>query len=187
MRGRRAGFPRWLCRRSRRMANPMFGSRRAAAHRDRGARGLLSAIPVTEYVLFCLAEVRCRRPAGTGVAGADGVGERRGRTAGRGLLRHLLNRAARVMAAGHGGQILRAASTAVLLTASTWWIWAATTARPTDAGGVFQVRAPALRTDFPPLRALDVTPGNLRSATTSLIGANPKSRRWKRFCGRIGW
>jgi hypothetical protein len=43
------------------MANPMFGSRRAAAHRDRGARGLLSAIPVTEYVLFCLAEVRCRR------------------------------------------------------------------------------------------------------------------------------
>jgi hypothetical protein len=36
--------------------------------------------------------------------------------------------------------------------------------------GVFQVRASGLRTDFPPLRAVDVTPGNLRSAVTSLIG-----------------
>jgi predicted ATPase len=36
--------------------------------------------------------------------------------------------------------------------------------------GVFQVRAPGLRAEFPPLRALDTTPGNLRAATTSLIG-----------------
>src|SRR5262249_57990683 len=36
--------------------------------------------------------------------------------------------------------------------------------------GVFQVRAPGLQTDFPPLRALDVSPGNLRAATTSFIG-----------------
>ena len=38
------------------------------------------------------------------------------------------------------------------------------------AVGVFQVRAAGLRTEFPPLRALDTTPGNLRPATTSLIG-----------------
>ncbi len=36
--------------------------------------------------------------------------------------------------------------------------------------GVFQVRAAGLRTEFPPLRALDTSPGNLRPATTSLIG-----------------
>ena len=36
--------------------------------------------------------------------------------------------------------------------------------------GVFQVRAPGLVTDFPPLRALDTSPGNLRPAATSFIG-----------------
>jgi predicted ATPase len=36
--------------------------------------------------------------------------------------------------------------------------------------GVFQVRAPGLRMDFPPLRALDEHPGNLRPAATSFIG-----------------
>jgi predicted ATPase len=35
---------------------------------------------------------------------------------------------------------------------------------------LFQVRAPGLRTEFPPLRALDVSPGNLRPHTTSFIG-----------------
>jgi predicted ATPase len=35
---------------------------------------------------------------------------------------------------------------------------------------VFQVRAPGLRTDFPALRALDASPGNLRPPTTSFIG-----------------
>jgi hypothetical protein len=38
------------------------------------------------------------------------------------------------------------------------------------AVGLFQVRAPGLRTDLPPLRALDVSPGNLRAAPTSFIG-----------------
>ena len=36
--------------------------------------------------------------------------------------------------------------------------------------GVFQVRSAGLRVEFPSLRALDTTPGNLRTATTSLIG-----------------
>src|SRR6202021_113199 len=36
--------------------------------------------------------------------------------------------------------------------------------------GVFQVRAEGLHTDFPPLRALDTSPGNLRAAATSFIG-----------------
>jgi predicted ATPase len=83
----------------------------------------------------------------------------------------VLNRAARVMAAGHGGQILLAESTAGLLSGVDLLDLGPRRLRdlPTPVG-VFQVQAPGLRTDFPPLRALDVSPGNLRAATTSLIG-----------------
>jgi predicted ATPase/class 3 adenylate cyclase len=83
----------------------------------------------------------------------------------------VLNRAARVMAAGHGGQILLAESTAVLLSGVDLVDLGPRRLRdvPTPVG-VFQVRAPGLRTDFPPLRALDTSRGNLRPATTSLIG-----------------
>jgi predicted ATPase/class 3 adenylate cyclase len=83
----------------------------------------------------------------------------------------VLNRAARVMAAGHGGQILLAESTAVLLSGVDLVDLGPRRLRdlPTPIG-VFQVRAPGLRTEFPALRALDVSPGNLRAATTSFIG-----------------
>jgi predicted ATPase/class 3 adenylate cyclase len=83
----------------------------------------------------------------------------------------VLNRAARVMAAGHGGQILLAESTAGLLTGVDLVDLGPRRLRdlPT-AVGVFQVRAAGLRTEFPALRALDASPGNLRAATTSLIG-----------------
>jgi predicted ATPase/class 3 adenylate cyclase len=83
----------------------------------------------------------------------------------------VLNRAARVMAAGHGGQILLADSTAVLLSGVDLVDLGPRRLRdlPT-AVGVFQVRAAGLRTEFPPLRALDASPGNLRAATTSFIG-----------------
>jgi predicted ATPase len=83
----------------------------------------------------------------------------------------VLNRAARVMAAGHGGQILLAESTAGLLTGVDLIDLGPRRLRdlPT-AVGVFQVRAPGLRTEFPPLRALDTSPGNLPRAATSFIG-----------------
>jgi predicted ATPase/class 3 adenylate cyclase len=83
----------------------------------------------------------------------------------------VLNRAARVMAAGHGGQILLAESAAVLLSGVDLEDLGQRRLRdlPT-AVGVFQVRAPGLPTGFPPLRALDATPGNLRPQTTSLVG-----------------
>jgi len=83
----------------------------------------------------------------------------------------VLNRAARVTAAGHGGQILLADSTAGLLSGVDLIDLGPRRLRdlPTPVG-VFQVRAPGLRTDFPPLRALDASPGNLRPATTSFIG-----------------
>jgi predicted ATPase/class 3 adenylate cyclase len=83
----------------------------------------------------------------------------------------VLNRAARVMAAGHGGQILIADSTAVLLSAVDLVDLGARRLRDVATPvGVFQVRAQGLRTDFPALRALDTSPGNLRRAATSFIG-----------------
>ena len=83
----------------------------------------------------------------------------------------VLNRAARVMAAGHGGQILVADSTAVLLSGVDLLDLGPRRLRDVPAPvGVFQVRAPGLRTEFPSLRGLDSNPGNLRPAITSLIG-----------------
>ncbi|MEV3904348.1 adenylate/guanylate cyclase domain-containing protein [Mycobacterium sp. NPDC050551] len=82
-----------------------------------------------------------------------------------------LNRASRVMAAGHGGQVLLADSTAALLSG----------VESVDLGPhrlrdvaqpitLYQLSAPGLRTDFPPLRTLEIRSGNLRVAATSLIG-----------------
>ncbi len=83
----------------------------------------------------------------------------------------VLNRAARVMAAGHGGQILLADSTAGLLSGVYLIDLGPRRLRdlPTPIG-LFQVQADGLRTEFPPLRALDASPGNLRPAVTSFIG-----------------
>ena len=100
----------------------------------------------------------------------------------------VLNRAARVMAAGHGGQVLLAESTASLLSGVDLVDLGPRRLRdlPTPLG-VLQVRAPGLRTDFPPLRALDASPGNLRPPTTSLSGASRRSTRCKRRSRLIGW
>jgi predicted ATPase len=83
----------------------------------------------------------------------------------------VLNRAARVMAAGHGGQILLADSTAGLLSGIDLVDLGPRRLRdlPTSVQ-VFQVQAEGLGTDFPPLRALDAGHGNLRPQTTSFIG-----------------
>jgi len=83
----------------------------------------------------------------------------------------VLNRAARVMAAGHGGQILLAESTASLLSGVELLNLGPRRLRdlPTPVE-LFQVQAAGLRTEFPPLRVPDASPGNLRPHTTSFIG-----------------
>ena len=83
----------------------------------------------------------------------------------------VLNRAARVMAAGHGGQILLTESTAGLLTGVDLIDLGPRRLRdlPTPVQ-VFQVQADGLRTDFAPLRALETSPGKLPRAATSFIG-----------------
>jgi class 3 adenylate cyclase len=83
----------------------------------------------------------------------------------------VLNRAARVMAAGHGGQILVADSTAGLLSGVDLIDLGPRRLRDlVNPITVFQLQAPGLRTDFPPLRGVDSRSGNLRLAITSLIG-----------------
>ena len=83
----------------------------------------------------------------------------------------VLNRAARVMAAGHGGQILVDDAAAHLLSGidliSLGPRRLRDIAKPVE---MFQVLAVGLGSEFPPLKTLDATPGNLRPPTTSFIG-----------------
>src|SRR5712672_4627064 len=77
----------------------------------------------------------------------------------------VLNRAARVMAAGHGSQVLLADSTAGLLTGVDLVDLGPRRLRDLpNPITVFQLQAAGLRTDFPPLRGVDANPGNLRPA-----------------------
>ena len=83
----------------------------------------------------------------------------------------VLNRAARVMSAGHGGQILLDGATAAL--AGTTDLTPLGSRRLRDIAKpveLFQVRADGLRTEFPPLKTLDSTPGNIKPPTTSFVG-----------------
>ncbi len=83
----------------------------------------------------------------------------------------VLNRTARVMAAGHGGQIVVAASTAAVVSGVE--LVDRGEHRLRDLSGVerlYQVRAPGLADGFPPLRTLDATPGNLPMMATSFVG-----------------
>ncbi|TPG29905.1 adenylate/guanylate cyclase domain-containing protein [Mycobacterium hodleri] len=90
----------------------------------------------------------------------------------------VLNRAARVMSAGHGGQVLLADTTAGLLSGVDLLSLGQRRLRDlSTAIEVFQVRADGLRTEFPPLKAVDSSPGNLRPAASSLIGRDSEIAR----------
>ena len=83
----------------------------------------------------------------------------------------VLNRASRVMSAGHGGQILVDGATAGLLSGIAMSSLGPKRLRDiAEPVEIFQLRAPNLRIDFPPLRTLDSTPGNLRPPTARIIG-----------------
>ncbi|MFY9919306.1 MAG: adenylate/guanylate cyclase domain-containing protein, partial [Mycobacterium sp.] len=83
----------------------------------------------------------------------------------------VLNRAARVMTAGHGGQILVADSTAGLLSGVELVNLGPRRLRDlSNPIAIFQLAAPGLRTEFPPLRTIDSSHGNLRPAASRLIG-----------------
>ena len=89
-----------------------------------------------------------------------------------------VNRAARIMAAGHGGQILLASSTAAMLDDLDL----------VDLGDyrlrglaqrqrLFQVKADGLRDGFPPLSTLDSNAGNLPTPATGMLGREKELAR----------
>ncbi|MBE1546256.1 putative ATPase/class 3 adenylate cyclase [Mycobacterium sp. OAS707] len=83
----------------------------------------------------------------------------------------VLNRAARVMAAGHGGQILIADSTAGLLSGVELMNLGPRRLRDVPSRiTLYQVQGPGLRSEFPPVRTTDPNPGNLRPAVGRLVG-----------------
>ena len=82
-----------------------------------------------------------------------------------------LNTAARVMAAGHGGQILVAESTASLVSDVVLVDLGLRGLRGLSAPvRLFQVCADGLRADFAALRTADVERGNLRVPSSSFVG-----------------
>jgi predicted ATPase/class 3 adenylate cyclase len=94
-----------------------------------------------------------------------------------------LNRAARLAAIGHGGQVLCSQVTADLVGNA---LPAGVALRDlgehrlrdlTTAVHVFQVVGPGLRAEFPPLRSLDTLPGNLPRQMTSFVGRERELKR----------
>ncbi len=95
-----------------------------------------------------------------------------------------LNRAARVMAVGHGGQVLLSVSTAGLVTGVD--LLDLGEHRLRDLSGVehlFQVCADGLATTFPPVKTVNATPGNLPRQTTSFVG---RDLEVKELTGLVG-
>ena len=82
-----------------------------------------------------------------------------------------LNRAARTMAAGHGGQVLVAASTAALVEGVELADLGEHRLRDlSQPQRLYQVRGEGLKKDFPALKTLDSAPGNLPTQASSFLG-----------------
>jgi hypothetical protein len=82
-----------------------------------------------------------------------------------------LNRASRIMAAGHGGQVLVAAATAALVSGVDLVDLGERRLRDlSGAEHLFQVRAEGLMSVVAPLRTVDQVPGNLPVQSTSFVG-----------------
>jgi len=87
-----------------------------------------------------------------------------------------LNRAARLMSAGHGGQILLSLAAAALVHGelpADFECRSLGTSRLRDLAEpetIFQLSAPGMQKDFPPLRTLDARPNNLPIELSSFVG-----------------
>ncbi|MBS0326952.1 MAG: tetratricopeptide repeat protein [Proteobacteria bacterium] len=93
-----------------------------------------------------------------------------------------VNRAARIMSAAHGGQVLLSEAVVALAGEHP----AGTTLRDlgrvrlrdlTSPERVYQVLDARLRADFPPLRSLEATPNNLPQQLTSFVGRDAELAR----------
>ncbi len=94
-----------------------------------------------------------------------------------------VHRAARIMGAGHGGQVLVSSTTEALVRGS---LPEGTTLADlgvhrlkdlASAEQIFSVRAPGIAESFPALQALDVLPSSLPTPLTSFVGRDDETRR----------
>jgi len=98
-----------------------------------------------------------------------------------------VNRAARIMAAAHGGQVLLSQAVAKLVEdrlPAGVALRDLGTVRLRDLTGpehVYQVMHPQLRHDFPALRSLEATPNNLPQQLTSFVGRERELDEIKRL------
>jgi predicted ATPase len=84
-----------------------------------------------------------------------------------------VNRAARLMAVAHGGQVVVSVATSALVRDRDIDLVDLGEHRLRDLATVervFQVCAPGLQAEFPPLQSLDMLPGNLPLQLTSFVG-----------------
>ena len=84
-----------------------------------------------------------------------------------------VNRAARLMSVAHGGQVVVSLATSTLVRDGSVELVDLGEHRLRDLTNlehIFQLVAPGLARDFPPLRTLDVLPGNLPRQLTSFVG-----------------
>jgi predicted ATPase/class 3 adenylate cyclase len=99
-----------------------------------------------------------------------------------------LNRTARLLAAGHGGQVLlsRAVHDALDLDGDLALrdLGERRLRDLTIPEHIYQVLAPGLPQDFPPLRSLEVLPNNLPASATSFIGREREIAEVKRRLGQ---
>lgn len=99
-----------------------------------------------------------------------------------------VNRAARTMAAAHGGHVLVAAATAAIVEGIEFIDLGEH--RPRDLSQpqrLHQVRAAGLREAFPPVRTLDLTPGNLPIQATSFLGREKDLAEIGTLLRMAGW
>jgi class 3 adenylate cyclase len=97
-----------------------------------------------------------------------------------------LNRAARIMDAAHGGQVLVAAVTAAI--AEDAGLVELGEYRLRDLSQperLYQVRAEGLKDRFPALRTLDTSPGNLPVQATSFLGREHDQAEVAEMLGRV--
>ncbi|MFI5505972.1 adenylate/guanylate cyclase domain-containing protein [Mycobacterium sp. NPDC051804] len=94
-----------------------------------------------------------------------------------------VNRAARLMAAAHGGQIVLSGATEALVREELpqgRWLTDLGEHRLRDLGRplrVYQLSSADLSEEFPPLRSLDAFPGNLPPQVSSFVGRQAEARR----------
>jgi predicted ATPase/class 3 adenylate cyclase len=95
-----------------------------------------------------------------------------------------LNRAARLMAAAHGGQILLSAATASLLRQAGGQLIDLGEHRLRDLAAVehvYQLAGPDLRPEFPPIHSLETYAHNLPLQLTSFVGRESEMAQVKRL------